>query len=122
MKQRISSLIAVAAVGLMSIAPMTASAQHRHQTKEQWKEFTIGSAALGALVLLSHNGTLTTLGIGGALYSAYRYDQDRRSSDPHRRRVAAYYSRTSFTHNGHRYERRLVTKNHKKYYTFVRVR
>ena len=111
------------------IAPTTTLAQtrneqlkHRQQKKNEWKNLAIGSGALAIIGLLSKNGTLTFAGTAGALYSAYRYEQDRKSESKIARTRAAYYSKPSIVSNGVRYDRKTVWKGGKKYYTFVRHR
>jgi hypothetical protein len=64
---------------------------------------------------------MTLIGAAGALYSADRYEKDRKSQSKMKREQAALYSRTSFTKDGHRFVRKTVTKHGKRYYTFVRV-
>jgi hypothetical protein len=63
---------------------------------------------------------LTFAGAGGALYSAWRYEQDRKSQSQVGRARAAYFSRPYFYRDGHRYTRKTVWKDGKKYYRFVR--
>jgi hypothetical protein len=113
-------------------APMTASAQslkdlerlvdRRQDKKNEWRNIAIASGALGVLGLLKKDNTLFFAGTAGALYSAYRYEQDRKSQSRLNRARAAYFSRSSFTRDGVRYTRRTVTRNGKKYYQFVRAR
>lgn len=84
---------------VVALTPVTANAQssyaHRQKTKNDWRNIAIGSGALGALGLLTKNGTLTTLGLAGAGYSAYRYEQDRRSQNSMKSRGYYYYGRPS---------------------------
>ena len=121
------SLIAITAAAGAMLAPITASAQssqdqssHRQQTKNQWRNIGIGSAAVGVLGLLKHDNTLTFAGAAGALYSANRYEQDRKSQSKIDHDRASYYGRSSYMQNGHRYVRKTVTRNGQKYYTYVR--
>lgn len=112
-----------------TIAPIAASAQtaqdnashHRQQTKNQWRNIGIGSAALGAVGLFKHNTTLMALGAAGALYSANRYEQDRKSQAKIDQQRAAFYGQSSYYQNGHRYVRKTVWQNGHKYYKFVRA-
>ncbi|MBL8064787.1 MAG: hypothetical protein JNM34_02895 [Chthonomonadaceae bacterium] len=97
------------------------SQAHRKSKQEEWKKIGIGSAAAAVLGLISKNGTLTTLGTVGALYSAYRYEEDRKSSVRSRREKAQLYSRKSVVIDGHRYKRQTVRKGKKVYYQFVRA-
>jgi len=78
-----SKILAVTMIGALLVVPMTASAQssrdHRQQSKNQWRNLAYGAAAVGIFGLLKHNSTLTVAGAAGAAYSAYRYEQDRKS-------------------------------------------
>ena len=111
-----------------TIAPVVANAQssrdaesrHRQQKKNEWRNIGIGSAALGAVGLLKGNGTLTILGAAGALYSANRYEQDRKSQAKTDRARAAFYNEPYHYDHGHRYVRKTVWQNGHKYYKYVR--
>ncbi len=78
---------AAAAMACAMALPATSSAnyqsamKHRQQTKNTWRNLGYGAAALGVYGLLTHNSTMTWLGAGGAAYSAYRYEGDRRSQN-----------------------------------------
>jgi hypothetical protein len=123
-----ANLLAVAILGGVILTPATVSAQssqdqashHRQQTKNQWRNITIGAGAVGLYGLLKHDNTLTFAGAAGALYSANRYEHDRKSQSKIDRARAAYFSKPSFNRNGHTYARKTVTKNGHKYYQFVR--
>lgn len=133
MRQRTGSILAkalsIAALGGAMLAPIAAGAQdsrdqessHRQQTKNQWRNIAIGSGGLGVLGLLKHDNTLMFAGAAGALYSANRYEQDRKSQSKTDRARADYFSRQSFTRDGHRYNRKTVWRNGKKHYQFVRA-
>ena len=83
-----------------ALAPSIGLAQrHRQQTKNQWRNLAIGSAALGAYGLLRHNSTIALLGAAGAGYSALRYEHDRKSQ---RRYQDWYgYNRRDRNYNGY---------------------
>ena len=70
---------------------------------------------------LAAGNTLTVAGLGGALYSLNRYEQDRKSQNSLKKARANYFSRDYFIRDGKRYQRRLVTKNGQRYYQFVRA-
>lgn len=93
----------------------------RQKTKNEWRNIAIASGVLGILGLLKDDSTLTFAGAAGALYSAYRYEQDRKSQSRIDRARAAYFSRPYFYRDGVRYNRRTVYKNGKKYYQFVKA-
>ena len=115
-----------AALSGFAIAPISAQAQssykHRQETKNTWRNVAIGSGALGLLGLLKHDNTLMFAGAAGALYSANRYEQDRKSQSRLQRQRAQLFSRSTIWKNGHEYRRRTVWRNGTKYYEFVRVR
>jgi hypothetical protein len=114
-------MVAVAGTAVLPAMPAAAqSSHHRQQTKNTWRNVAIGSGALGVYGLLSHNSTAAILGGAGALYSASRYEHDRKSQSHMDHERAAMYSRHSFTRNGHRYVRRTVHKHGQTYYQFVR--
>jgi hypothetical protein len=129
---RLKILIAtlmVATVFLGTIfTPVTAIAQdrrdkeskHRQQKKNEWRNIAIGSGALSLYGLIKHDNTLTFAGAAGALYSANRYEQDRKSQSKTDRARASYFGKTHFDRDGHRYVRKTVWKHGKKYYQFVR--
>ena len=97
------------------------SSSRRSQKQDEWKKIGIASAAASLLGLLTKNGTVTTLGAAGALYSAYRYEEDRKSSKRQDRERARLYSKKYVTIDGHRYKRKTVKKQGKTYYQFVRI-
>src|SRR5437763_12969821 len=104
-------------------APVAANAQsshHRQQTKNTWRNIAIGSAALGALGFLKHDNTLGFAGTAGALYSANRYEHDRKSQSAADHQRYNYFHRGSYSYNGHRYHRRTIHRNGQTYYQFVR--
>jgi hypothetical protein len=88
-----SNIAALVALGVVGFAPISGSANtykhhshsrhraatHRQHTKNAWRNAAYGAGALGVLGLVTHNGTLATLGLGGAAYSASRYEHDRKS-------------------------------------------
>ena len=104
-----------------SFEPQSKSSQHRKSKQNEWKNIGIASGAAAILGLLGKNGTVATLGTVGALYSAYRYEEDRKSSKKEDRRRAELYSHRSINVDGHKYRRTTVKKNGKNYYQFVRA-
>ena len=111
---------AVIATAVAPATPVMAQSRHRQETKNTWRNAAIGGGALSVLGLLTHNGTMTTLGAAGGLYSLSRYEHDRKSQSRADHERARLYERRSFTQNGHMYVRRTVTKNGHKYYQYVR--
>jgi len=104
-------------------APVSAHAQsskHRQEKKNEWRNLAIGSGALGVIGLLRHDNTLFFAGSAGALYSAWRYEQDRKSQSKADRARAAYFSKSYFYRDGHKYTRKTTWKNGKRYYYFAR--
>ena len=98
------------------------AADHRKQTKDQWRDIGTASAAAALLGIITKNGTVTTVGAVGALYSAYRYEQDRKSESKLRRQKADMFSHDHYVHNGVRYDRKTVYKKGVKYYRFEKHR
>lgn len=125
-KSMIASGIAALTVSAFAMAPVTVQAQswrqHRHSQQNQWRDIAIGAGAVGLLGALTHDDTLTFGGAAGALYSAYRYDQDRRSTDRVRKLRSEYFSRPYFYRDNVRYDRHDVWRGHDHYYQFVRHR
>ena len=129
MRTNLSPFAAALALGVASfgMAP-TASAQsindlikHRQGKKNDWRNLGIAGGAAGIFGLLTGNKTIAALGLGGGLYSAYRYEQDRKSQSKLARQRADLFSRRSFTHNGQRYVRRTKWVDGKKNYYFARA-
>src|SRR2546423_754514 len=89
---------------------------HRQKTKNDWRNLAIGSGAVSVLGLIKHDNTLTFAGAAGALYSANRYEQDRKSQSRTDRARASYFGKTHFYRGGHRYTRKTVYKHGHKYY------
>ena len=107
-------------------APSTAAAQssasrHRQQTKNEWRNLAYAGGAIGLLGLLNHDSTMTFLGTAGALYSANRYEQDRKSQSRMDRARAYYFHRGYFRRNGHSYRRYTTYRNGRRYWYFKRV-
>jgi hypothetical protein len=125
LKINITKAVALFAVASFAAAPMTANAQsaykHRQETKNTWRNLAIGSGVVGLLGLLKGDSTLVFAGAAGALYSANRYEQDRKSQSRMNQARYQMFSRSSYTRNGHRYVRKTVWRNGQKYYQFVRV-
>jgi hypothetical protein len=133
MRQRGISIFAItlaaAAVTGGLLIPLTAGAQndwdreskHRQQKKNEWRNIGIGTAGLGLFGLIKGDKTLMFAGAAGALYSANRYEQDRKSQSKTDRARASYFSKDHFYRNGHRYNRKTVWSHGKKHYQFVRA-
>jgi hypothetical protein len=130
MSMNITKYLALGALAATSVMPMTASAQdwknlgkalqNRQNKKNEWRNIAIGSGALGLIGLLRHDNTLFFGGAAGALYSSWRYEQDRKSQSKMQRTRAAYFSRPYFVRDGHRFVRHTKMVNGKKYYYFAR--
>ncbi|CAN5409746.1 hypothetical protein BH11ARM2_BH11ARM2_35430 [soil metagenome] len=121
-------VLAIGTVAVTAAAPM-AQAQslgsllkHRQDKKNEWRNIGIGSGVLGVLGLLRHDNTLFFAGTAGALYSSYRYEQDRKSQSKMQRARAAYFSKPYFNRDGYRYTRHSTTKHGKRYFYFTKAR
>jgi hypothetical protein len=70
-----------AAVAVPTFLPADAMAQtsRRQKSKNQWRNLGYAGAALGVAGLLTKKPLLTGIGLAGGAYSAYRYEQDRKS-------------------------------------------
>ena len=125
-KAFVAPLLAGVMLGGTIITPVTVNAQsdrevkHRQDKKNEWRNIAIGSGVLGVLGLLKGDNTLFFAGTAGGLYSAWRYEQDRKSQGKMERARAAYFSKPYFYRDGKRYTRKTVVRNGKKYYQFVR--
>jgi hypothetical protein len=91
----------------------------RYQYNDDWRTIADLAGLLAVIGILNHDDTLTFVGGAGALYSLYRYDQDRYSDDPACRLRAEYFSHPYFYRNGRRYDRVMVHRNGDDYYQFV---
>lgn len=76
--------------------------------------------AVGLWGLFKGDKTLMFAGAAGALYSAYRYEQDRKSQSRTARARASVFSKPYFYRDGKKYVRKTVWRNNKKCYQFVR--
>lgn len=103
-------------------SPPAGQYSRRQETKNEWRNIAIGAGILGVIGLLNDDPTLTFVGAAGALYAAWRYEEDRKSQNAMRRARALYFSKPYFYRNGVRYERRTVWKKGTKYYQFCKVK
>lgn len=95
--------------------------QRRQDKKNEWRNIAYLAGGLGVLGLLKNDKTLFFAGTAGALYSAHRYEQDRKSQNKLQRTRAAYFSRSHFYRDGKKYIRKTTWKNGKKHYYFARA-
>ncbi len=114
-------IAALSGLTIPSVAGYQNTVARRQQTQNEWQNIAIGSGALAVLGLLAKDNRLVFAGGAGALYSLYRYEEDRKSKDRLSRLRAQYFSKPYFYRNGKKYVRRTVTRNGKKYYQFVRA-
>lgn len=126
MNKRIQLAIAVLAAFSMMTGTIHAQSsqrkesERRQKTNNDWRNIAIASGALSLLGLLKDDKTLFFGGAIGALYSAHRYEQDRKSQNRLDRTRASYFSRPYFVRDGVRYNRQVVWKGGKKYYCFAK--
>lgn len=123
----LAGLLSCSLVAPLASVPYNAYAtqseyERRQKTKNDWRNIAIGSGALAILGLINNDKTLTFAGTIGALYSAHRYEQDRKSQNKLNRFRADLFSRTSFTRDGYRYVRKTKYKKGQKYYYFVKTK
>ncbi len=93
----------------------------RQKMKNEWRNIAYLSGAVLAYGLIKGDDTAAIAGGAGALYSLYRYEEDRKSQSQMKKDRAEYYSRPYYYMNGDRYDRRLVTLSGNQYYQFVRL-
>lgn len=93
------ALLLVMALTVLAPGMALASAASRQKNKNLWRNLAIGSAAVAGYGLVKHNNTATILGAAGAGYSAYRYEQDRKSQSAHARWRARYYRHHHYYHH-----------------------
>lgn len=122
----LSGLLAMSIVVPTALLPANAEAQkskydQRQKTKNEWRNIAIGSGLVALFGLVKDDPTLTFAGTAGALYSAYRYEEDRKSQNRMRRARAQFFSRQSFVRNGTKYVRHTKFKGGKKYYYFAKA-
>ena len=70
--------------------------------------------------LLNHDPTIAFIGAAGTLYSASRYESDRRSQSQNNRARAELFDRGYFERDGVRYNKRDKWQNGEHYYYFAR--
>ena len=95
-------------------------AAHRQGTKNTWRNLGYLSAAAAIYGLLKHDKTITFAGVAGALYSANRYEHDRRSQNASDRARVALFDQGYLDRDGAHYLRHEVTRNGQHYYFFGR--
>lgn len=132
MKRTSQLLAALTLVTAFAVTPAMASAQslkdierlidRREDKKDEWRTIATASAGLAILGLLKKDNTLTFAGTAGALYSAYRYEEDRKSASKLNKTRAAFFSRDHFYRDGQRFNRETVYVKGKKHYRFVRAK
>ncbi len=111
----------VGATAIVPASTLDPQTSHRQKTKNDWRNLSYLSGAAGLLGLLKGDNTLFFIGTAGALYSANRYEQDRKSQNKTKRARAAMFSKRSFTRDGVRYVRHTTHKNGKKCYYFAKA-
>jgi hypothetical protein len=94
----------------------------RQKTKNEWRNLGLAGGAAGVAGLLTGNRTLAALGLGGGLYSAYRYEEDRKSQNRDAGRRYELFRRPAFDYGGHHYERRTRRVDGRDHYYFQRTR
>lgn len=82
---------------LTALSPMASASQ---ESKNNWRNLGLGAAAVGVYGATRGDKTTTAVGLGGAAYSAYRYEQDRKhqSQEASRRRHARALHRRHHRH------------------------
>ena len=96
------------------------SKQHEQTQKNDWRNLGYAGGGVAAIGLLTHSPLLMAVGVTGGLYSAYRYEQDRKSQSASDRKRYAWFSQKTRTIDGHRYHRVTVMRQGHKYYAYKR--
>jgi hypothetical protein len=94
---------------------------HRQNQKNDWRNLGYVGAGAAVLGVLTHDPLLAGIGVTGGLYSAWRYEQDRKSQNAADRRRYAFFSKPTRTMHGHKYRRVTVTDHGHKYYAYKRA-
>jgi len=115
----ITILAIIAVFASVALAPATgfASQASRQKNKNLWRNLAIGSGVVAGYGLLHHDTTTTVIGAAGAGYSAYRYEQDRKSQSAAARARARYYERHHLRYH-RRYTPTTYTRNGRRYYHY----
>jgi hypothetical protein len=92
----------------------------RQDSKNQWRNLGYASAAAALYGVLRNDKTVMFAGAAGALYSAHRYEQDRKSQDMASRARAALFDQGWYERDGVRYTRRDTWRDGQRYYYFCR--
>ncbi|MBC8064402.1 MAG: hypothetical protein H7Y17_06210 [Chlorobia bacterium] len=129
--KKLTTGLAIGSIALGIATPTMVEAQslkdldkligRRQDKKNEWRNIAYVAGGLGVLGLLKKDNTLFFAGAAGALYSAHRYEQDRKSQSKLNRTKAAYFSQTHFYRDGKKYVRKTTMKNGKKHYYFARA-
>ncbi len=90
----------------------------RQDSKNTWRNLGILGGVVGIAGLLSGDDQLAAIGLGGGLYSAYRYEEDRKSENRWDRNRYELYRHPSFDYRGHHYIRRERERDGQKYFYF----
>ena len=95
-------------------------AANQQKNKNDWRNLTLLGGAATVYGVLNHDPTVAFIGAAGTLYSASRYDQDRRSQSQSDRARAELFERGSFDRDGVHYTKHDKWDNGKHYYYFSR--
>lgn len=126
-KQFVSNVVLLGLLVGAASMPTDAHSQNikkwidRQTHKNDWRNLGYAGAGVAGLGLLTHSPLLIGAGVAGGLYSAYRYEEDRKSQSKMARRRYALFSKKEVWEHGHRYKRVTVMRNGHKYYAFKRA-
>jgi len=82
MKKMFAIALVISTLGIVALPAISRAQnyetyrQHRDKERNKWRDLAIGSGILGIIGITQHNDTLTAIGVGGAVYSTYRYSED----------------------------------------------
>jgi hypothetical protein len=92
-----------------------------HSSGSSWQSLAYVGGGVAVAGILTHDPVLTGIGLAGGLYSTYRFEQDRNSSNAADRRRFAYFNQQNRTIHGHQYHRVTVMSNGHHYYGYKRT-
>ena len=88
---------------------------------DDWRDIFFGGGIDIDLNLMFNDDYVYFDGSYGDLYPVYEYDEDCDSSNLELRARAELFSHPFFYRDGHRFERRTISRNGERYYQFFRV-
>jgi len=95
------TITAALAAGVIGVTLLSGVADASQKSKNNWRNATIGGAAVTGYGLVTHNKTVTAVGAAATGYSAYRYEQDRHHQSQESAARKRYYRHHHHRHHHH---------------------